>query len=603
MDKKASITSVRFLAFKALRDYSLRLSHMNVLVGPNNCGKSTVLGAFRVLAQALRRARSRKAEWVLGPKGRRPGWHLLDETLPIAAENIHSDYEDIDTVIEFSTTGKGKLCLYFPVSGGCYFFAEQDGAFIRSSGELKRDLPVEIQVVPVLGPVEHQEQLVMEETTRKNLTTTRASRNFRNYWRLYPEGFNEFSQLIARTWPGMEVQRPEVSHDIVLMFCLENRISRELYWAGFGFQVWLQLLTHISRVSAASLLIVDEPEIYLHPDIQRQLLGILRDCGADVLLATHSTEIMSEADPSEILLIDKTKRTAHRLKGIEDVQVALDSVGSVQNITLTRLARNKRLLFVEGESDFRVIRRFARSLGLAELAAGTDLTALESGGFSSWQEVRALASGFEKALGFALHVGAIFDRDYWCEDHIDQILNELRRHLEFSHIHRRKEIENYLLVPAVLERALKKAIQERERRTGETGEYTGDIATLLDLVTRPFRASIQSQYIAKRVDYFRGSHKDSATITAEAISVFEDQWNDVTTRVEIVPGKAVLAALRTEVSERYRVNLTDHEIVTEFTTDELAPDLVELVNGLERYRLVVLCHSADGFNRAALCFR
>lgn len=114
------------------------------------------------------------------------------------------------------------------------------------------------------------------------------------------------------------------------------------------------------------MIVVDEPEIYLHPDVQRQLLGILRDCRPDVLLATHSTEIMSEADPSEILIIDKKKKNAERLKDAEGVQIALDSIGSIQNITLTRLARNKRMLFVEGDSDFRLIRRFARKLGMSE---------------------------------------------------------------------------------------------------------------------------------------------------------------------------------------------------------------------------------------------
>lgn len=117
-------------------------------------------------------------------------------------------------------------------------------------------------------------------------------------------------KLVAKTWSGMEVDPPELPDIIeqkLIMICKENRISRELFWAGFGFQVWCQLLTHISRANTSSILIVDEPEIYLHPDIQRQLLGILREICPDILIATHSTEIMSEADSGEILLIDKSK--------------------------------------------------------------------------------------------------------------------------------------------------------------------------------------------------------------------------------------------------------------------------------------------------------
>ena len=382
----------------------------------------------------------------------------------------------------------------------------------------------------------------------------------------------------------MDIGKPERLDDVVGMFCLEKRMSRELFWAGFGFQIWLQLLTHISRSDNSNLIVVDEPEVYLHPDLQRQLLGILRDCGPDVLLATHSTEIMSEADPTEILIIDKHKKKAERLKDAEGVQIALDTIGSIQNITLTRLARNKRILFVEGDSDFRLIRRFARKYGMSELAAGTDLTSLESGGFSSWERIRALATGFEQALGFELHVGAVFDRDFWCDREISHIKEELGQHLEFSHIHDRKEVENYLLIPSVLERVLEKALRERERRVGGVRELTHSIEGLLDSITEPLRAGIQAQYIAKRVEYLRGSRTDGATITAEAIRKFESSWDNISNRMTVVPGKAVLASLRTEITRLYAVNLTDHKIVSEFTREEIPEDLVNLLQGLERYR-------------------
>jgi energy-coupling factor transporter ATP-binding protein EcfA2 len=298
MDNLVSITTTMFSEYKALEDYTLRLSHINILVGPNNCGKSTVLGAYRVLMQGLRRARSNRAEFLRGPAGRRPGWRLPDEAMPISSENIHTDYAKIDTRATFRLSNRGQPTLFFPKEGGCYLFADSVERPISSSQELKRELPLSLVVIPVLGPLEHQEPFVTKDTVRRNLITTRASRNFRNYWYQYPDGFDNFAELVRRTWPGMEIQSPERLDDVVGMFCLEKRISRELYWAGFGFQIWFQLLTHILRSYQASLIVVDEPELYLHPDVQRQLLGILRDTGPDVLIATHSTEIMSEADPS-----------------------------------------------------------------------------------------------------------------------------------------------------------------------------------------------------------------------------------------------------------------------------------------------------------------
>ena len=58
------ITSVSFQHYKGLGRYSLSLDHVNVLTGANNSGKSTIVGAFRVLAVAMRTARSRKPERI-----------------------------------------------------------------------------------------------------------------------------------------------------------------------------------------------------------------------------------------------------------------------------------------------------------------------------------------------------------------------------------------------------------------------------------------------------------------------------------------------------------------------------------------------------------
>lgn len=59
-----NITSVELQNFKGFRRFSMSLHDTNVLVGPNNCGKSTILGAFRALDAGLRRANSRKIDSV-----------------------------------------------------------------------------------------------------------------------------------------------------------------------------------------------------------------------------------------------------------------------------------------------------------------------------------------------------------------------------------------------------------------------------------------------------------------------------------------------------------------------------------------------------------
>jgi hypothetical protein len=98
---------------------------------------------------------------------------------------------------------------------------------------------------------------------------------------------------------------------------------------------------------------------------------------------------------------------------------------------------------------------------MSELSAGVDITPLESGGFGSWERVTTLASGIADVLGSSLIIAAIYDRDYFCQEQLEGMLEMLSKHLKVAHIHQRKEIENYLLIPAALDRAIGQATSQR----------------------------------------------------------------------------------------------------------------------------------------------
>lgn len=564
-------------------------------MGPNNCGKSTIIRAFRVLDIALRQARARRAQRILYNDHIVWGHRLSEERLPISVENIHTDYEDTDAKVTFRLSNGNLLILVFPSDGGCILLPDAQGRDCRTPGHFRNCFPIDIQVVPELGPLEDEEIVLAEDTVRRGLSTHRASRHFRNYWHWYPQGFDEFARLVSQTWPSMSIEPPEPHLEAtgasgqlsqrLAMFCREDRMTREVYWSGFGFQVWCQLLTHISRGRRSTMLVVDEPEVYLHPDVQHQLVSILRDAGPDILAASHSTEIIGEADPTEILVVDKTKQSATRLKEIEQVQSALDAIGSIHNIALTHLARTGRMLYVEGSSDFRILRRFARRLGYDQLAVGNDITPIESGGFSSWKKIEASAWVFERALHGQFRIGVLFDRDYFPNEEIEEIRNKLASHFYPVHIHERKELENYMLSREPLVRASGKALRERARRTGGEVPDGVDIVQLLEEITNGYRQGVVSQMIAKRSNFLRSTGVDLSTLAEDVMRDVETKWENLESRLEIVSGKDVLKDLREQLSARYSVSLTDFRIIDEFREDEVPEDLARFLAELEEFRV------------------
>ncbi len=586
MDNLVEITRVEFENFKAFPHFSVSLGKLNVLVGPNNSGKSTILSALSCARGRFSNELAlRSADSLMGHAGYTYGHIVPTRDLPISLENAHTNYETVNnSSITFYLSNGNHLDLWFPPEGGAILIPWEGSRPVRSPSSFRTAFPIRIEAVPVLGPLEHRERIVEEQTVREGLMSHRASRHFRNYWRYYPENFDAFRDMICRTWPGMDIGEPErADYEFLVMFFKEGRLEREMYWAGFGFQVWCQLLTHIVRSREATILVVDEPEIYLHPDLQRKLLAMLRNAGPDVIMATHSTEIVSESDPAEILIIDKTKRVAQRVKNTDQVQQALNILGSNQNITLTQLARTQRVFFVEGV-DFKIIGRFAQQIGLTDLASKFDFTVVPVGGFSQWENVKAFAWGVEKTLGIPLMLGAVFDRDYRCDEDVSAIEQELARHLMVSHVHQRKELENYLLIPKVIDRAIRTRLSDQARRRGEKTPTIASANELLDEITIPLRPDVLSQYIKHRTEFVKQKGLDISNVTADAIRIFETKWSDIETRMEIVPGKEVFSALNRFLGDNYHISLTPTLVISQFIADEIPRDMVLLLKRMEKFR-------------------
>jgi hypothetical protein len=242
------------------------------------------------------------------------------------------------------------------------------------------------------------------------------------------------------------------------------------------------------------------------------------------------------------------------------------------------------VLFVEGVDDFRLLRRFARRLGLQELASGVGIVPLPSGGFGSWSRVTTLAAGIAEALGSPLSIAAVYDRDYYCIEHIKEVVEALSKNLTLAHVHTRKEIENYLLIPSALARALDRIFAERAARQEASQPLTPDMGSLLKRITDPMRDEVMSQLVAKRTEKLKPTGRDSADIMKETISEFNQKWDELETRLTIVPGKDVLRTLRTYLQDHLGVSLTDARILDAIHREEIPGDLRDLLHEIDAFR-------------------
>ncbi|MBS2025085.1 MAG: AAA family ATPase [Deltaproteobacteria bacterium] len=503
---------------------------------------------------------------------------MATEEIPTSLENARTDYSDETAIVTFRCSADLSLVLAFPKEGPPCLFANTSGPQPRTPASFVGLVPLRVVVVPVLGPVEHREVLVEPDTVNRGIATHRASRHFRNYWRLHPETFPEFQRLLGESWRGMVVRPPELSGTDLSLFCEENRMSRELFWTGFGFQVWCQLLTHAVRAMDASMFVVDEPDIYLHPEIQVRFISLLRALGPDIVLATHSGEIIGSCEPSEILLINKSQRSASRLGDVREVQAALDQIGSLHNITLARLAKAARILFVEGD-DYKILQRLGQAMGLGQLADPDALVVVPVGGFSNWRRVEGFSWGLVQASQQRPKIAVLLDRDFHTPWEISEVVTKLSGLTEWVQVHERKEIENYLLCPDAIHRVLARRAAQRGAALAHT---PATIQQALEECIHSVCNETRAQWVGARLT---GSGKgiDLTTRLAQATAEFDSVWATLSGRLAVAPGKEVLARLAGRLQTETGLSVSATTISLEMTPSEIPAELGGTIRKIQAF--------------------
>ena len=94
---------------------------------------------------------------------------------------------------------------------------------------------------------------------------------------------------------------------------------------------WFSLATVI--LLSDQPIIIDEPENFLHPEMQERLIQLIRD-EAEFneqigILTTHSESVLNTLDPNEIILVHLCNQTtrANRVSQPEKLQEEMDRTG------------------------------------------------------------------------------------------------------------------------------------------------------------------------------------------------------------------------------------------------------------------------------------
>ncbi|WP_157835396.1 AAA family ATPase [Xanthomonas sp. SHU 166] len=93
---------------------------------------------------------------------------------------------------------------------------------------------------------------------------------------------------------------------------------------------WISLVLRLVTSNAALLL--EEPENYLHPLMQREIVRLLRDSVSDggfVIVSTHSETLINSLDVEEMIVVNYTKEgtKAFRVSNVDDLKAEVNNTG------------------------------------------------------------------------------------------------------------------------------------------------------------------------------------------------------------------------------------------------------------------------------------
>jgi AAA15 family ATPase/GTPase len=567
--------------YRCFDKHKLDFKSTVIIVGQNNAGKSTIIEALRLVSIVASRNLNflDVPPWLDLPvpyKGVKPSIAGLD----FPTKNIFHNYQDgpAKVIAHFSSGARIEIFIGLhnkEIEVFALIF-DKDRKNRKSRLGIKESGIPEINILPQISALAKEETVLSYDYVRANLTTQLSSIHFRNQIRYYYDFFPKFKELSELTWPGLGINdldgRSLFKGGLLTLIVRDNDFAAEIGWMGHGLQMWLQTMWFLSKSNLESTVMLDEPDVYMHADLQRKLIRFLKNKYKQVIIATHSVEIITEVEPEDILVIDKSKQESLYSTSVPAVQSIVSRIGSIQNIGLARLWSAKKLLLVEGK-DIGILKRVQETL-FSNKSDPFDIIPRSSiGGWNGWQFVKGADFVLKNGLKQDINVYCILDSDYHSQSEIEERIKEAKDIGVCLHIWGKKEIENYLLSPSAIYRIL-----YRNTRTSKPlslqiiEDKLDDLAEEMKIeITDKFADEIQS----------KNRKWQPSTVNIEARKLVNSLWIK---KMDIISGKELITKFNDWSNKQYKTSLSVNALARELHQDEIPSEMGKIITDIEKNR-------------------
>ncbi|MDD5478312.1 AAA family ATPase [Rhodoferax sp.] len=417
------ITKLTLRNFKSVGEQVYEFTQFDLLVGRNNSGKSTVLQALAIwqfCVDEFHRSRrgGEKGIQVVLPNFTAlpvPEFNLLwkDRDIrrsPSKSSNKKQEYILIEIIVEWSgpdgTSSSFGVALRYHSPQAIYAIPSDGWAAFR--GFDQGVLLPRIAYVPPFSGLEPSEEWRDDGPLRRQVGKAQPGSVLRNLlYRVCPaledvpgqEASRATSKLqqppkewreieaVVKRWFGVQLRVPEyhkgVDTQIKVQYGQGDK-DFDIIAGGSGFHQTLTLLGFLHGYKPTTILL-DEPDAHLHVNLQREILDYFKqksmELGTQFLVATHAEEFVRGVDASQIMSL-----LAQVPKRIQSTPEVLRAMSDVSNEEITKAMSYPFVLYVEGESDERILRAWAAQCGAQSPMDRVYFKTMDGGGKKNMKE-------------------------------------------------------------------------------------------------------------------------------------------------------------------------------------------------------------------------
>jgi predicted ATPase len=275
-----------------------------------------------------------------------------------------------------------------------------------------------------------------------------------------PFRYDQFIELVRRVFPQVRhisVEPVDANNVRIRVWTVDPATQRfdlapPLADCGTGIGQVLAILYVVLTAEYSRVIVIDEPQSFLHPGAVRRLFEILRDNPRhQYIVSTHSPVALATAEPETVLLVRQKEAisSVEVVSGSQHHQLAV--MLSELGVRLSDVFGAERVLWVEGRTEELCFPLIVRKLVQPSMGGTVILGVVCVGDFEKRRGAKFVFDVYRRLTRAEAilppAVGFVFDREDRKDSDIENIGRESGHAVTFLP---RRMFENYLLNPKAI---------------------------------------------------------------------------------------------------------------------------------------------------------